>query len=69
MEVNELISHPSVQREFERFRRLGGSIEVDGNKIFLFPSTIPIEIAQAIAERIRKLDEEKKLEVTVRSKA
>lgn len=69
MKVGELIGHPSVQREFARFRSLGGSIKVDGNKIYLFPEIIPIEIAQAFAERIRKLDEEKKLEVTVRNRA
>ncbi|QQG45957.1 MAG: hypothetical protein HYY55_03175 [Candidatus Niyogibacteria bacterium] len=69
MEVEKLIGHPSLQREFKRFRQLGGSVRIDGDKIVLFSEIIPIEVAQDFAERIRSLDEEKKLEVTVQTEA
>ncbi len=69
MEAKDLISHPSVQRELNRFRRLGGSAEVNINKITLYPNIIPTEIAEAFAERIRKLDKEGKLEVVVQDGA
>ena len=64
-EADELIRHPSIQRELTRFRSLGGSVKVSGNKISLFPKIIPVEVAQAFAQRIRKLDIEKKLDVVV----
>ena len=69
MEANELITHPSSQREFQMFRRLGGRIEIYKNKVILFPVVIPSEIAEAFAQRIRSLDTENLLEVSVKSEA
>ena len=69
MDANELIAHPSLRREFQRFRRLGGHIETDKNKITLFPVVIPPEVAEAFAQRIRNLDTESLLEVSVKSTA
>ena len=69
MEVKDLINHPSVQRELNRFRRLGGSVEVSANKITLCPDIVPVEIAELFGKRIRNLNKEKGLKVVVRNKA
>ena len=68
MEAEKLILHQSVQRELDRFRRLGGLTQVNGNKITLSPEVIPIKIAEAFAERIRTLDKKRKLKIVVQVK-
>ena len=47
MTMEELIRHPSMQREFSRFHSLGGQIIVKTNKIVLdAANVIPISIAE-----------------------
>jgi len=61
----DMINHPSLQREFSRFRSLGGQIRIDNNKIVLYSMIIPEDITELFAQRIRRLDVENLLEVVV----
>lgn len=69
MEANGLIASASLQREFRRFRSLGGRIEINKNEIIVFPAIVPTKIAEAFAERIRNLDTTNLFEVSVKSEA
>ncbi len=61
----DLINHPSLQREFSRFQSLGGRIRINNNEIVLSSLVIPKDITELFAQRIRRLDAENLLEVVI----
>jgi len=62
----DLINDPSMQREFSRFRFLGGQIRINNNKIVLSSVIVPKYIMKLFAQRIRDLDAENLLEVVIK---
>lgn len=69
MGVTETINHPSVQRELDRFRNIGGSVQIREETIVLGREIVPGAIAEAFAGRLRALDKQKTLKVVVKDKA
>ena len=67
MTIKELLAHPSVQREMNRFKRLGGTIEIVENAIILHHNYIPDFVAEAFAKRIKALDVDCQLVVSVKA--
>lgn len=67
MGAEELIGHPSIQREFKRLRALGAKVEVMGQRIILSSEIkIPRAVLESFTQRIRALDSSHQLEITVR---
>ena len=56
MRPEEFFGSPSVQREIQRFKKLGGKAEIQGNKLIFSHGPIPKFIAEVFAERIRAID-------------
>ena len=70
MTMEELIRHPSMQREFSRFHSLGGQIIVKTNKIVLdAANVIPISIAEIFKQRIKKCDKAGLIEIQIQNGA
>ncbi len=68
--IEELIQHSSFQREFSRFRQLGGQVTVDGNKIILDAlKVVPAAITVACVQRIKDLDAIHRLVVITQNEA
>lgn len=64
----KFINHPSVQREFDRFHKLGGKVVIDGRKVVLHTAlVIPDKVAATFVNRIKALDLENLFEVVVRA--
>jgi hypothetical protein len=66
MTVKELLSSRSFQREFNRFKSLGGKVEIDQNKVILFSDIVPKNIVDTFAKKIKKIDTESLLRMSVK---
>lgn len=60
--LNEL----SMQNEIDRIKRLGGEVEVSGNKIIIHSGIIPAKVIDALTDRIKKLDIDNLLDVEIK---
>ncbi|MBI2109303.1 MAG: hypothetical protein HYT93_03995 [Parcubacteria group bacterium] len=63
--AEELIAHPSVQREIALIRKLGGDVTVQENNVVIHRGIIPVDVAIAFMDRINVLDANKQLHVSV----
>jgi hypothetical protein len=61
--TEELLNSSRMLTEIRAFKRIGGKVEIDGNKVELSSAVVPKDIVDTFVSRIKRLDVADLLEV------